>query len=107
MATELTDPLLILLRRHEAANDAFDKAAARDAPEAEKEHLFSICSSTMHVIAEREPAATTPDGAIAALNHVLADDSIWHHRPDYPAGEVFLRHLITAARDYIVRKAQN
>jgi hypothetical protein len=107
MATELTDPLLVLLRRHEAANDAFDKAAARDAPEAEKEHLFSACTRTMEAIADRAPAATTADGAIAALNHLLADDGLWPGAPNYYPAELFWRHLITAARDFISRKAQN
>jgi hypothetical protein len=36
---------------------------------------------------------------------MLDDESLWHG-PDQFAGEVFLRHLIRAARDYIVRTAK-
>jgi hypothetical protein len=40
-------------------------------------------------------------GAAATLDHVLNDEGLWHGSK-YP-GEVFLRHLIEAARDYIIR----
>lgn len=58
----------------------------------------------MQAIVDRAPAATTAEGAAAALNHVLNDDSLWHGS-EY-AGEVFLRQLIAAARDYIKRTAK-
>jgi hypothetical protein len=97
MSDDLVDPLLVLLRRHEAANAAFDKAADSDASDAEREHLFAKCSQTMHAILDRGPAATTAEGAAAALNHVLSDEIL------RDAAGVFVRHLIQAARDFIVR----
>jgi hypothetical protein len=41
MSDNVVDPLLVLLRRHEAANVAFDAAADKDASEAERNHLFA------------------------------------------------------------------
>jgi hypothetical protein len=58
----------------------------------------------MQAIIDRAPAASTAEGAAAALDHVLNDDSLWHGSKY--AGEVFLRHLIEAARDYINRTAK-
>jgi hypothetical protein len=55
----------------------------------------------MKAILDRGPAATTAEGAAAALDHVLNDDSLWHGS-EY-ASEVFLRQLIVAAR--VVRLA--
>jgi hypothetical protein len=102
MPGNLVDPFLVLLRRHEAANIAFDKAADSNASEAEKNHLFAACGRTMQAIMDRAPAATTAEGAAAALDHVLDDESLWNVSDDYP-GEVFLRRLIKTARDYIIR----
>lgn len=105
MSDNLVDPLLVLLRRHEAANVAFDAAADNNASEAERNHLFAACGRTMQAIIDRGPAATTAEGAAAALDHVLNDESLWHNSEEY-AGEVFLRRLIEAARNYIVRTAK-
>jgi hypothetical protein len=105
MSGNLVDPLLVLLRRHEAANAAFDAAADSNASEAEKNHLFAACGRTMQAIIDRGPAATTAEGASAALDHVLNDVSLWHGSNEY-SGEVFLRQLLEAARDYIVRNAK-
>jgi hypothetical protein len=105
MSDNLVDPLLVLLRRHEAANAAYDAAADRDASEAERNHLFAACGRTMQAIIERAPTATTAEGAAAALDHVLNDESLWHSSEEY-AGEVFLRQLIEAARVYILRNAE-
>jgi hypothetical protein len=58
----------------------------------------------MQAIIDRAPAASTAEGAAAALERVLNDDSLWHGS-EY-AGEVFLRQLIVAARDYINRTAK-
>jgi hypothetical protein len=68
MVDNLIDPLLVLLRRHEAANAAYD-ALDSNASEAERDHLYGACSQTMHAIIDRAPAATTAGGAVAALNH--------------------------------------
>jgi hypothetical protein len=103
MPDNLVDPLLALLRGHEAANAAYDAAADREASEAEREHLFAACDRTMLAIIDRGAAATTAPGAIGALDHVLKE-ALWH--VSRPAGEVFLRHLIETARDYIVRTAK-
>jgi hypothetical protein len=56
MSGNLVDPLLVLLRRHEVADEVFDAAADRDAPEDER----TICllgagerctrSSTVHLL---------------------------------------------------------
>jgi hypothetical protein len=104
MPDNLVDPFLVLLRRHEAANAAYDVAADNNASEAERDHLFAACGRTMHAIIDRGPAATTAEGAVAALNHVLNDEGLWHGS-EY-AGEIFLRQLIEAARDYINRTAK-
>jgi hypothetical protein len=101
MSDNLVDPLLVLLRRHEAANTAYDVAADSDASEAERTHLFAACSQTMHAIIDRAPAATTAGGAVAALDHVLNDESL----SSKDAVGAFLRQLIQAARDYINRTA--
>ena len=102
MSDNLVDPLLVLLRRHEEANIAFDAAVGRDAPEAEREHLFTACVRTMQAIIDRAPSATTGEGAAAALDHVLSDEALWHGS----ASDVFLRHLIEAARYYIIRTSE-
>jgi hypothetical protein len=99
MSDNLVDPLLVLLRRHEEANTAFDRAVDRDASEAERDHLFATCVRTMEAIVDRAPSATTAEGAAAALDHVLNDVALWHGS----AGDVFLCHLIEAARYYIIR----
>ena len=104
MSDNLVDPLLVLLRRHEAANAAYD-ALDSDASEAERKHRFGACTETMRAVIDRAPAATTAGGAVAALDHVLNDESLWHG-PEKYAGEVFLRQLIQAARDYINRSAK-
>src|ERR1700722_10760429 len=105
MSDNLVDPLLVLLRRHEAASAAYDAAADSDASEAEKNHLFAACVRTMHAIIDCTPAATTAEGAAAALEHVLNDESSWHN-PEQYAGEAFLRQLIEAAPHYIIRTAK-
>jgi hypothetical protein len=102
MSGNLVDPLLVLLRRHEAANSAYDAAADRDASEAERNHLFAACGRTMQAMIDHAPNATTAEGAAAALDHVLNDESLWHYPEEY-TGEAFLRQLIVAARDYIIR----
>jgi hypothetical protein len=102
MSDNLLDPLLVLLRRHEEANTAFDRAVDRDASEAERDHLFAACVRTMEAIVDRAPSATTAEGAVAALDHVLNDVALWHGS----AGDVFLRHLIEAARYYIIRTSE-
>jgi len=100
MSDNLGDPLLVLLRRHEQANAAYDTA---DNPsDAERAQLFAACTRTMQAIIDWAPAATTGEGAAAALEHVLSDEGLWHGRGQ---SEVFLRQLIEAARDYIVRVA--
>jgi hypothetical protein len=104
MSDNLVDPLLVLLRRHEAANIVFDAAADSNSSEAERNRLFSACGRTMQAIIDRAPAATTAEGAAAALDHVLNDESLWHGLAY--AGEVFLRQLIEAARDFIIRTAK-
>jgi hypothetical protein len=71
VSDNLVDPLLVLLRRHEAANSAYDAAADSDASEAERNHLFAACRRTMQAIIDRAPAATTAESAAAALDHVL------------------------------------
>jgi hypothetical protein len=48
----------------------------------------------MHAIIDRAPAATTAEGAAAALDHVLNDESL-SHGSAYAGG--FLRQLIEAA----------
>jgi hypothetical protein len=103
MPDNLVDPLLVLLRRHEEANVAFDEAVASDAPEAERDRLFAGCVRTMQAIMDSAPAATTVEGAVAALDHVVDDES-WPG--SHYAGEVFPRQLITAARDYIIGTAR-
>ena len=104
MSDNLVDPLLVLLRRHEAANAAFDAAAERHAPEAERDHLFAACERTMQTIIDRAPSATTSEGAAAALNHVLNDHSLWGGSAY--AGEAFFRQPIEAARNSITRTAK-
>ena len=106
MSDNLVDPLLVLLRRHEAANSAYDAAADSDASEAETDHLFAACGRTMQAIIDRAPAATTAEGAAAALDHVLNDESLWRDWEHYPS-KMFLRQLIEAARVYIIRTVKN
>lgn len=101
MSDNLVDPLLVLLRRHEAANAAYD-ALDSNASESERGHLYAACSQTMQAIIDRLPAATTAGGAAAALDHVLTDESL---SSEDTVG-VFLRQLIGAARDYIIRTAR-
>jgi hypothetical protein len=105
MSDNLVDPLLVLLQRHEAANNAYDAAAARNASEAESNHLFAACTLTMDEFLKRAPAATTAEGVAAALDHVLNEESLWHDDSHY-AGQAFLRRLVQAARDYINRTAK-
>jgi hypothetical protein len=102
MPDNLVDPLLVLLRRHEEANTAFDAAVGRDASEGDRDHLFAACVRTMQAIIDRAPSATTSEGAAAALDHVLNDDALWQGS----TGDEFLRHLIEAARYYIIRTSE-
>ena len=83
MSDNLVDPLVILLRRHEAANSTYDAAADRDAPEAGRNHLFAACSRTMQAVVDGTPNATTAEGAGAALDHVLNDESLSHNPEQY------------------------
>jgi hypothetical protein len=101
MSDNLVDHLLVLLRRHEVANAAYD-ALDSNASEAERDRLYGACIQTMQAIIDRTPAATTAGSAVAALDHVLSDASL---SSDDTVG-VFLRQLIEAARDYIVRTAK-
>ena len=48
------DPLLVLLRRHEAANAAFDGAAKNSPREAESDRLFAACQRTMQAIIDKD-----------------------------------------------------
>jgi hypothetical protein len=89
MSDNLVDPLLVLLRRHEAANAAYDAAADRDASEDERDHLFAACERTMDAILSRGPAATTADGAVAALDHVLMTRPCGTTRSNIPARSFF------------------
>jgi hypothetical protein len=101
MSDEVVDPFLVLLRRHEAANSTYYAAVDRNASEAERDHLYAECERTMRAIIDHAPAVATGEGAVAALDHVLNDETL---DSDYPV-DVFLRQLIEAARDYIVRSA--
>jgi hypothetical protein len=56
----------------------------------------------MQAIMDRAPAATTAEGAAAALDHVFNDDNLWHGSGQF-AGEMYLRRLLEDARDYITR----
>jgi hypothetical protein len=98
---DLIDPLLVLLRRHEAANVAFDAAVAADASDEARDRLFAVCSRTADAIVARAPPATTAAGAIAALEFVLEDQvcTAWKVYPH----DRFLRQLVIAALDYIKR----
>jgi hypothetical protein len=64
----------------------------------------SACSLATTSYSTAGLPATTAEGAAAALDHVLNDESLWHGSEEY-AGEAFLRQLIEAARDYIMRTA--
>jgi hypothetical protein len=55
MSDNLIDPLLVLLRRHEAANAAYD-ALSSNASEAERD-IFTVCTAKrcMHLLTARRP----------------------------------------------------
>jgi hypothetical protein len=72
------DPLLLLLRRYEAIISAIKSTRPAEVAEAE---LDRICREgrqrTMREIISASPPTTTAEGAVAALDHVLADEAIW------------------------------
>ena len=70
-----------------------------------QERVVGLSDAALKRLTSAEPAATTAEGAAAALDHVLNDESLWSASDDYP-GEVFLRRLIKTARDYIIRTAK-
>jgi len=94
------DPLLRLLQRYEA-----ELAAFNDAPEALEQDWDHIAettwSRTQDEILERKPEATTAEGALLALDHVLNSD--WFEDRAEFAEQQMLWLLIKAARDYIAR----
>jgi hypothetical protein len=67
LSDNLVYPLLVLLRRHEAANAAYEAAADNYASEAERDHLFAACGRTMQAIIDRGPAATPRGGCCSSV----------------------------------------
>ena len=100
--TENPDPLLALLQRYVAELAAFDQPLGTE-PVSDQEWdriAEETWSHTQDEILERHPRATTPAGAVMALDHVLRNEDLFAER-DECASQQVLWLLIRAARDYI------
>ena len=100
--TENTDPLLALLQRYEAELAAFDRPLGTEQMMDQDWDRIAqeTWSHTQDEILERQPRATTPAGALMALDHVLRNEDLFAER-DECADQQMLWLLIKAARDYI------
>ena len=97
------DPLLLLLRRYEAIISAIKSTRPAEVAEADLDRIYREGSQrTMREIISASPPTTTAEGAVAALDHVLADEAIWREIENY-GGKEMLRYLIVSARDFIAR----
>jgi len=94
------DPLLRLLQRYEAELAAFNDA--RETAERDWDRIAETTwSRTQDEILEQKPEATTPAGALRALDHVLKSELL-EDRTEF-ADHQLLWLLIKAVRDYIAR----
>ena len=100
--TENPDPLLALLQRYEAELAAFDSTTGTEQMTDQDWDRIAqeTWSHTQDAILERLPRATTPAGALMALDHVLRNEELFAER-DECASQQILWLLIKAARDYI------
>jgi len=94
------DPLLRLLQRYEAQLATFN-----DGPAAAEQNWHNIAettwSRTQDEILKRKPEATTAEGALRALDHVLKSELL-EDRTEF-ADHQMIWLLIKAVRDYIAR----
>ena len=100
--TENPDPLLALLQRYEAELAAFDSTTGTEQMTDQDWDRIAqeTWSHTQDAILERLPRATTPAGALMALDHVLRSEDLFAER-DECASQQMLWLLIKAARNYI------
>jgi len=101
---ENPDPLLALLQRYEAELAAFDRPLGIEQIMDQDWDWDRIAqetwSHTRDDFLEHQPRATTPAGALRALDHVLRNEDLFAER-DECADQQMLWLLIKAARDYI------
>ena len=99
------DPLLTMLRCYEAELAAFDYTQGPDRISDEEWDTIAreTWSRTQDEIIERQPPATTAEGALLALEHVLQSDELFGERTEW-ANLQMLWLLVKAARDYIALK---
>jgi len=100
--TENPDPLLALLQRYEAELAAFDSTTGTEQiTDQDWDRIAQeTWSHTQDEILKRLPRATTPAGALMALDHVLRNEDLFAER-DECADQQMLWLLIKASRDYI------
>jgi hypothetical protein len=100
--TENSDPLLALLQRYEAELAAFNRPLETEQITDQDWDRIAreTWSHTQEEILKRLPRATTPAGALMALDHVLQNEELFAER-DECANQRILWLLIKAARDYI------
>lgn len=97
------DRLLDLIRRYEAQTTAFDVEAMSLPSEQWDARANETFFATKNQIIMEQPPATSAAGAIAALSHLLNDDTLAGREESQ--GEMFEWLLIRAARDYIAAAA--
>jgi hypothetical protein len=99
--TDAFDPLLALLRRYEMELAAFNQdIGTKIVSDQEWDRIADTWTRARNEILERQLSATTVDGAIAALDHVMRDENLFGEREEF-ADQQLLWLLVKAARDFI------
>jgi hypothetical protein len=99
------DRLLQLVRRYEAECSECSNSATLHGDEIDA-HFEATASATQKQIIDEQPPATSAEGAVAAIVHVMNDYDFFADRRT-TQGEQMLWLLLRGARDYIVAAASN
>jgi hypothetical protein len=103
--TDTFDPLLALLQRYEMELAAFNQdIGTKVVSDQEWDRIANTWTRARNEILERQLSATTVDGAISALDHVMRDENLFGERDEF-ADQQLLWLLVKAARDFIANES--
>jgi hypothetical protein len=103
--TDTFDPLLALLQRYEMELAAFNQdIGTKVVSDQEWDRIANTWTRARNEILERPLSATTVDGAISALDHVMRDENLFGERDEF-ADQQLLWLLVKAARDFIANES--